>query len=40
MSCRAFYVGKPDERAPLHELPLPMLLAIEKIADRTCIYQR
>jgi hypothetical protein len=23
MSCLAFYVGKPDEREPLHELPLP-----------------
>jgi hypothetical protein len=28
MSCLASYVGKPDEREPLHELPLLMVLHV------------
>jgi hypothetical protein len=40
MSCLAFYVGKPDEREPLHELPLPKVLEIAYLMNHTQIQQR
>ncbi len=40
MSCLPFRVGEPDGREPLHELPLPMILAIAHLLNHTCIQQR